>query len=146
MSLHTPIDDSAVMYPVSARSAERAPGAVLDTAWRRIAERGLAVRVGERGAGASRIRDVAAAIALRDGRGGPLADLEGAIRTAALRTRGVRIFVSGDFLHRANLLRLGAALLRVYLPAIVSRRGDLALSLCCLVRCVQSVLRVYHKL
>ena len=66
--------------------------------------------------------------------------------SAALRTRGVRIFVSGDFLHRANLLRLGAALLRVYLPGIVSRRGDLALSLCCLVRCVQSVLRVYHKL
>ena len=101
MSLHTPIDDSAVMYAMRARSAERAPGAVLDTAWRRVAERGLAVRVGERGAGASSIRDVAAAIALRDGRGGPLADLEGAIRTAALRTR-VHSFGGGVRGHSEN--------------------------------------------
>ena len=101
MSLHTPIDDSAVMYAMRARSAERAPGAVLDTAWRRVAERGLAVRVGERGAGASSIRDVAAAIALRDGRGGPLADLEGAIRTAALRTR-VHGFGGGVRGHSEN--------------------------------------------
>ena len=62
------------------------------------------------------------------------------IAPAALCMRGVRINVCGDSLVRANRLRLGAALLRVCLPAIVLRKHDLTLSVCFLVRCVQSML------
>ncbi|KAI0753515.1 hypothetical protein C8Q80DRAFT_1152555 [Daedaleopsis nitida] len=69
---------SAVVDPVSARRAERAPDAVLDAAWRRVAIRVLAVRVRERVARAARVGEVAAAPP-DDSRRAPLALLERAV-------------------------------------------------------------------